>query len=635
MNPSSQDSRNTSKDQDRSKGGSGTLFVWRKAYAFVPPALALLTSINSLQNGFAYDDTNQILNNDFIKDFHNLPLAFTSSVWSFLTDNILKSDNYFRPLFTALFTVNYGVFGTRPWGWHLINVLIHSTVVFFVYVVAKEITNRNWLAMSAAALFAVHPVHAESVAWVSGVPDPLAALFLLPAFYYYLLYRSSGQTRFIATALPLFLLAILSKETAIVLPVVIVYCELVFNKDRAPVRRRFTRAAQVSALFALPVLVYLLLRAHALGTLGLPTRSTSTLAETALLTGPLVAAKYLLLMVWPSGYNVQHNTLPVTSAVSAAFVLPLLLIASLAFVVIWLNSRVLRFASLWFVAFLMLPIASLGLFQPLSYVQERYLYLPSIGFCLALAFAIDRLARLTLLSLPMRTIAIVLALLLLAIWSTVLVRQNEVWRSSITLFQQSVRVDLNSGYARSALSTAYYFANDLQSAEATASAAIERDPSCMDAYQNLSLYLDATGRTPEAIQILERAKLVAQEQHLDGVRRIYRELGKLYQKRNDFERAEENLKLSVEGQSAPYPPNWYALGKFYLERGRYEEARQLFEEILPLSSPAFSPLHLDLGRVYDRIGEPELARQQYEAYLKSAPYNDPDHDSVMRRLIRR
>ncbi|MEK6406419.1 MAG: glycosyltransferase family 39 protein [Acidobacteriota bacterium] len=193
--------------------------VWRPIYALIPPLLALITSINSLRNGFAFDDEQQLLRNEFIKSLANLPGAFTTSVWSFMGDTAsLDPDAYYRPLFTTLFTINYAVFGTTAWGWHLVNVLVHAGVTLLVWLVLKEVTNREGVSAIAAALFAVHPVHAEPVAWISGVTDPWLALFVLPAFYFYLRYHKDGRKRLMAAAVCFYFLALLSKETAIVLP---------------------------------------------------------------------------------------------------------------------------------------------------------------------------------------------------------------------------------------------------------------------------------------------------------------------------------------------------------------------------------------------------------------------------------
>ena len=228
--------------------------IWRSAIMLLPIALALLSSMNTLWHDFAADDTQQILANVFIRDLKNLPLAFTTSVWSFASSDIgATSQPYYRPLFSVLFTINYALFGSgSPFGWHLVNVLIHAVVTLFVFIVCREFTQSRKLALITASLFAVHPVHTESIAWISGVTDPLMSLFLLPSFYFYLRYRKSGKPYFIALTLLLFLLALWSKETAIALPVVIAYCELFHFNESVPLKQRVIRLAILAALFVLP-----------------------------------------------------------------------------------------------------------------------------------------------------------------------------------------------------------------------------------------------------------------------------------------------------------------------------------------------------------------------------------------------
>src|SRR5215831_3682528 len=150
---------------------------WRSVYAIVPVLLALATSVNTLWNHFASDDLEQILNNAFIKTFKNLPAAFTRGVWSFTsTDIVFNVDSYFRPIFGSFLTINYALFGNKAFGWHLISLLTHAAVTYLVFAASREITQRNWESGLTASLFAVHPVHAESVAWISGITDPLMTL---------------------------------------------------------------------------------------------------------------------------------------------------------------------------------------------------------------------------------------------------------------------------------------------------------------------------------------------------------------------------------------------------------------------------------------------------------------------------
>src|SRR5215471_16176588 len=159
---------------------------WNPLFAVAAVALGLITSLNTLAGGFAADDSTQILNNTLIKHLGNIPNAFFTSVWAFAsTDIVFATDTYYRPLFNVLLMVNYAIFGSSAWGWHLANALIHSGVVYLVFLLLKEITGDEWVAAISAVLFAVHPAHSESVAWVSGITDPWMAVFALPAVYCY------------------------------------------------------------------------------------------------------------------------------------------------------------------------------------------------------------------------------------------------------------------------------------------------------------------------------------------------------------------------------------------------------------------------------------------------------------------
>src|SRR4051794_37060067 len=135
-----------------------------------------LAFANTLANGFAYDDTTQILRNDQIRSFANLPTALTKEVWFWRVkqDQDPNKDAgpttpYYRPLFTVYLMVGWALFGTWAPGWHLINILMHLLAVSFLFLILKRITGDIKLTSIATMLFALHPLRVESVAWISGV----------------------------------------------------------------------------------------------------------------------------------------------------------------------------------------------------------------------------------------------------------------------------------------------------------------------------------------------------------------------------------------------------------------------------------------------------------------------------------
>jgi len=603
---------------------------WRDAYAFLPAGLALLTSLNTVYNGFVHDDLPQILNNPFTQDIANLPLAFTGSVWSVFSDNIRAAmDVYYRPLFNILLILNYALFGSSAWAWHLVNVLIHAAVSLLVFMVVKEISGRQWLSLITACLFAVHPTHVESVAWISGVTDPLMSLFFLAALLFYLRYRRNGRVLMLIAALASYLLALLSKETAAALPLILCFFEL-SDKMEAAFSKRLQRTLVTIAMFAVPTGLYFFLRYRAIGNMLMGTAHVAYPVGTVLLTLPVVVAKYLWLLSVPLGYNFQHYTSLVDSPADIRFLAPFALIIGWTLAVVLIKSNMVKLGAIWFIASLAPVMVATRFFHPISLVQERYLYLPSVGFCLVAAVGIEWLwnhrNRIS------HAIALSLLLVITVGWSWVTVEQNETWRNTITLFQRCVIANPRSPLARTALSTAYHVIGKKREAEDEAHMALDLDSTCIDAYVNLAYFARSSGNLGDAIDYLKQALSTIND---DPEKLAYRgilhhDLGLVYEESKDFESAEQNLLKAIEYRASV--PNIYDLGGFYFDRGRYEQARDLYEDTFRKINPRFfGVIYLKLARTYDKLGQSEKARPAYEKYLELHP-NAKERSEVLRRL---
>ena len=604
---------------------------WRDVYASLPVVLALLTSLNTAYNGFVHDDLPQILNNPFTQDIANLPLAFTGSVWSVFSDNIRATmDVYYRPLFNILLIVNYALFGSSAWAWHLVNILIHAAVSFLIYIVIKEVSGRQWLSLITACLFAVHPAHAESVAWISGVTDPLMSLFFLSAFLFYLKYRNSGRVLILFASLTAYLLALLSKETASALPLVICFYEIVDDRE-VSFTKRMRRTLIVIAMFAIPTGLYFLLRYNAIGQLLMGTAHATYPLGNVLLTVPVIFAKYLWLMLVPFGYNFQHYTALVDSPAAIRFLGPLALLSGLTVAVVLIKSRMLKLGTVWFMAALAPAIVATRFLHPVSLVQERYLYLPSVGFCLVLGLGIEWL-WMNHRNAMGRVLAPSLLLIIIAWWGWVTVEQNQTWRNTITLFQHCVAANPTSPLARTALSTAYHVNGKKLEAEGEARVALGLDPTCIDAYVNLAYFARSSGKLDNAIEYLQQGlSNISDDPEKSAYRGIlHHDLGLLYEESKDFDAAEQNLLKALEYRASV--PNIYDLGGFYFDRGQYEQARDLYEETFRKINPRFfGIIYLKLARTYDKLGQTEKARPAYEKYLELYP-NAKDRNEVLRRL---
>ncbi|HJQ24125.1 MAG TPA: hypothetical protein VKA60_09445 [Blastocatellia bacterium] len=377
-----------------------------------------LAFANTLGNGFAYDDTTQILRNEQIRSFANLPTALTKEVWFWRVkqDQDPNKDAgpttpYYRPLFTVYLMIGWALFGTWAPGWHLINVLMHLLAVSFVFLILKRITGDIKLTSIATLLFALHPLRVESVAWISGVTDLFLALFLLPSFYLYVRYREDGNTNYLGGSVFLFLLAAFSKEPAVAFPILIAAYELFVIHQERPFAQRLRAALLFPALFLMMASTYFVMRYHALGFVLNDPQFVTYPPHHVLLTIPLVILKYLGLLLWPLHLSIFHGTPIVTSPLSLRFLLPLAGVAALAYGAWRLRgSRVARFAILWF-AINLLPVLNLSAFGADFLVQERYVYLSSMGFSLLLAMALVRIPTVQRAKLSLTRAVLVLALM--------------------------------------------------------------------------------------------------------------------------------------------------------------------------------------------------------------------------------
>ncbi|MBZ5567518.1 MAG: hypothetical protein LAN64_06665 [Acidobacteriia bacterium] len=369
---------------------------------WVPPALVcglvLLVYAGAIRFDFVYDDDTQILRNPWLTSFSYLPRYFTSHVWAF--SNIVGA--YWRPLFLIWLLVQRTLFGAHPAMWHLDSVLLHVAATGFVYPLARRLARDRVAGMIAALIFGLHPALIESVAWISGVTDPLLAVCLVPAFLAYLNWRGvapvrgpseAGQhrnPRWLVLSLVLYALALMSKEPAVVLPALIFAYEWIYS-DHSRFRR--TRDALIPVLPYVPVtIVYAAV--HLIVLQRVDYSRTLTTPLRTLLTSPSLFLFYLRTLVFPALISPHYNFKLVMGFSFTRVIVPAVMViavAALLYVSARRNrDRLTAFASVWIVLPL-LPAFYLAPQGPHDFAHARYLYLSCIGFGIMIASAIRRL----------------------------------------------------------------------------------------------------------------------------------------------------------------------------------------------------------------------------------------------------
>src|ERR1700716_2342735 len=181
--------------------------------------LACLPYANTLLGSFVYDDHYQVVENPYVHSFRYLPKIFGTTVWSF--QGAQGTTNYFRPMMSFGYLLFYQIAGAVPFSFHLASVVLHALVVLLVFCVLRRLSGER-IALIAAGVFALHPIHTESVPWIRGVTDLELAVFYLLTFLFYL--RLTDTERVAGNRIGMclsFTLACLSKEQAMTLPVAI------------------------------------------------------------------------------------------------------------------------------------------------------------------------------------------------------------------------------------------------------------------------------------------------------------------------------------------------------------------------------------------------------------------------------
>ncbi|HUO06282.1 MAG TPA: tetratricopeptide repeat protein [Candidatus Binataceae bacterium] len=409
----------------------------------------------TLGNEFILDDYDLIVFNHRLGDWSFIWKSLTNDSCWFIDPLYLPYSSYYRPLQNLWFAFNFHLFGLNPRGWHVAMIALHLLVVWLVFRVASLLTGDGWTGLLAAALFALMPPHAEAVSWLSAVAPPLSTAFQLGAFEFYLYCSGDSasadhRTRWLAVSIGLFAGALLSYDGAIVFPALIVAHAVILGRggdfaaadksDDSLAERMHVAIAAVWP-YAAATMIYLAVRHSVLGFISGPNPfNLQPLSHAeALLTIPKVLSIYIALTLMPWMAAPIHPFQFVQSVASLGFFLPF---AGLAVVVAGgyfvlrdcPSRRLYLFCLAWFLIALSPALHLRALFAQ-SIIQDRYLYLPTFGFCLFAAAAAIEFARTG----EARANAVkISSIAILAVYAALLLWLQPVWRDDVSLYKRCV-----------------------------------------------------------------------------------------------------------------------------------------------------------------------------------------------------
>lgn len=447
------------------KAGSATI-LWLAAAAALLPVLLYLPALGF---GFVFDDKPLLIDNPVIQDPQGIRELFTTDLDPRARASEAPTTNYLRPLFLAFAAGLHELFGASPRGWHLAAIVLHGLLGLLGWLVLRGEGLGDGRAFAGALIFAAHPAHVQSTAWVSGLQDLLFGVLALAAFLAWR--RSARRERPAPVALGLlafvYALALLAKEPAVGLLLFAAAATLLGPRLPPPAEGEPGRRpwAELAVLLAV-TLGYFGYRAAVLG--GLAHRfPTAPAYPEALASVPVALLAYLRDLSLPLDLFLLHPARPVASWTSGAALLALGGLVAILASAFWAFGRwpALGRPLLFFAAFLA-PSLALWAVNPEWMVMDRYLLLPS----LALGWAL-------MLALPGRERAMVAGgLALAAFFAFLSLRDQRDYRDDASFWGAAVAADPGSSTAWAEWARLRAEAGDLTAAGQALERAIELDP---------------------------------------------------------------------------------------------------------------------------------------------------------------
>lgn len=484
----------------------------------------------TLSHGFVnFDDSVYVTENPMVKKGLSVP----SVTWAFTR---FHEGNY-HPLTWLSLMLDISLFGVNPGLMHMVNLIFHLLAAILFFHALHLYTRKLWPSFLVALLFAVHPMHVESVAWISQRKDLLCACFFVLALLAYHRWVLQKKTRDLVLVHFLYLLGLLAKPMMITLPFVLLLL------DYAPLGRYSTPAEKngrppffLHLLREKAGLFLIALVFHAVTVLAVATPSLSAVPVSARVANAFFSlGKYLLKTLLPVNLSVFYPFDPRPEAIA---LLPALFCAGAVMgITVFFLSFLKKFpmASVGWFWFLITISPVLGFIpQGIQSMADRYTYIPHIGLFLVPAFS---LPDIRVFAKPARA-GIIIAISLVIIALTALAhKQTGYWKNGLTLFSHAKEVSGPHPLILNNLGRAWEEAGNPEKAEALYREAAAKNPLFYQPEMNLGLLLAKTGKTEEAIIHLENA-LRIRPWHPD----IHRNLGLAYAKTEEYETALRHMK---------------------------------------------------------------------------------------------
>ena len=514
----------------------------------------------------AYDDDQYVYKNPWVQSglsFHNIGWAFTTFFYS-----------NWHPLTWISYMLDHSLFGSNPGAQHLVNVTLHLAATLLLFFALARATRQPWRCAVVSAIFALHPLHVESVAWISERKDVLCTFFEMLTLLLYVRYTSNpGVRRYFAVAAA-FGMSLLAKPMAVTFPFVLLLLDYwpLRRLDWPLKARDFGRLFMEKTPLLLMAAVTSVLTFLAQRGYGAVVSLHHFPLSARIANAAVVYVAYIGKTFWPINLAVLYPARGpgLTTALTAVLIL-----AAITGVAWRLVKPRPYFAVGWF-WYLGMLVPVIGLVQVgAQSMADRYMYLPMVGLSIAIVWTVADLIE----SRPaLRNAALAVTILMIGALAIASYRQVEYWKSSRTLFEHTLDVTSNN----------YIIQN------------------------NLGVTLAGEGNSAEAVK-LYRAALATSPEYAEA----HANLGHELLKAGQLDQA--NLSITKALDLSPNLPLAHAdLGLLLAARGEFEKARQHLERSLTLA-PGDAENESNLCFVLTNLGRPDEAIAHCNTALNISP----------------
>ncbi len=591
------------------------IFSSSNRFYYLLIALVLLIAYaNSFQNSFHFDDYHVIVSNPAIKNPANIKQFFFDPQ---LGSSIFKETSGYRPLLMISFALNYLIGGLDTFGFHILNFLIHIlcailvfSITFFFFQITYNVKELNqnrykWVALSAALIFSLHPIQVESVTYITGRSSSLTALFFLISFWTYLQFSISGKVYNLLTSIFTFALALLVKESAVTLILILILFNILFPLSRTLNSRIYTLSPY---LFIMAL--YISLRLYLFDTLMYSSQPLRPFYDN-ILTQFKAWVHALGILILPLNLNVDYD-IPISHSILESEVLFSIFILISIILLIWTVSKYCRpigFFALWF-AVNLAPTSSVIPLEDI--ITDRWLYLPSVGFAIIVTFGLEwiYMKKIYLRPRAVRWFFLFLTALLIEFYAFQTVLRNFTWRSYWTLWEDAVEKSPNKARPHIALGLALNAVGLTEEAMQEFKKAITISRHAGEAYLNIGHIYFIKGKYEEAIPFFHKAMQL--RPRLAPV--AHNNLGALYFNIGKTEKAFKELQEALRIRPFYARPH-YNFGLYYLNKGDLDKAIFHLQKAIEFE-PEFLPGHNLLIVAYEKKGLKEKSQEAYRNYLR-------------------